>query len=301
MTTRDITQSDLDALLPAESAVAYEWSDVRDDYVRTIQVHDPFWPAEPDSLLAKACDALAYITVANRETRNRIDADNDVTRATGEALERIELGEGLLAVPGVTDGPRRLRIINSRRRRTSTATPSGLHSAVLDFAPEHGEWSIASSDEEVQTNGQTVNIAALKATPDPDGGHPEIEDLDAADRALLQAYLESDSVQPFGYTFTAVATTPNAYTIAANVRIEDDAIWATVSQLVTAAALEWVRENDVVSRGLSRLGLQAAMGCVAGVRYCQVTTPAADTADAFGHHHVGPADGSGVALTQVTS
>ena len=70
---------------------------------------------------------------------------------------------------------------------------------------------------------------------------------------------------------------------------------------MTAAALEWARENNVSGRGLSQLGLQAAMGCVPGVRYCRVTVPAADVPDAFAQHHVGPADASGVTLTEVTA
>lgn len=309
MTTRGITQDDLDALAPSRSAVEYPWTEVRQDIVDTIVASAPDWPPGEDyalatfaDALAKAADALAYMLVANREARNRVDLDNDVTRAEGEALARIGVGRGVPPQPGEPDAEYRLRIINSRSRRTATVVPSGLRSAVLEFRPESGDWWVASMDYELQPDGETVHIAALKGSPGASETDPYvISDLTDEERGLLQTYLSSDSVQPFFRVYTAVATVRSAYAIAADVRLDQGASWPEVSQAVIDAALAWAHEHDRVSLGFDRLGLQAAMGCVPGVRTCRVTGPAADVADAFAHHHAGPTEESGVVLTEVSA
>lgn len=297
MTRRLITRADLENLPSPTSAREYPYPQVRDDLVASIHAYEPRWPGHSDSLLFKGVEALAYTVVVNRQRRNEYDRRSDVTRATGGDLDRIGVSEGVLRNTGEADDDYRIRVINANTRRTSTATPAGLEEEVLAFTTD--TWSISSVDHQVQADHQTVNIAALKVVIDDDGV-PVISDLSATERTTLQTFVQGDYVQPIGFTFTVVATTATAYTVAANLRVyEDIRAYADMAADVTKAAIDFAREHDVASHGFDQAALQAAMGCVPGVRSCIVTSPAADVADAFGHHHVGPSMASQVVLTRV--
>ena len=297
MTGRLITRADLANLPAPTSAREYPYPQVRDDLVATIHAYEPAWPGHSDSVLFKAVEALAYAIVVNGQRRNEYDRRADVTRAVDGDLDRIGVGKAVLRPAGEADDDYRVTIINSNLRRTSTATPTGLEEAVKAFST--ATWSVSSVDHQVQTDGQTVKIAALKAVTD-DEGDVVISDLTSDERTVLQTFISGDDVQPIGFTFTAVATTATAYTVAANLRVyEEIRNYADVAAEVTQAAIDFANAHDIVSHGFDKAALQAAMGCVPGVRSCVVTAPAADVADAFAAHHVGPTMASQVVLTRI--
>lgn len=298
---RIITRADLENLPAPSSVREFPYADVLADYVAFVQAHDPTWSADPDSLLYKALEVMAYITVINRERRNEYDRRGDVTRSTGTDLDREGAAENLPRVPGEADADYRVRVINSKSARTSTATPAGLREEAESFQTDL--WSIYDADIELQPVNSPdwllIHIAAIKLQLD-DEGNPVISDLTEDERAVYQEHMRGDFVQPIGYDFTVVATTAVAYTVAANLRVyEDVRAYDDVAADVQQAAIDFAREYNRVSHGLDVPALQAAMGCVAGVRSLVVTAPAASVPEVFGTHHVGPAMPSQVVLTRV--